>query len=85
MRERRRGSGLGNLAHTQALLPATQRMEAPMSDKHDKALDLTEQALDALEKDDEPKADKLLEEAKKLDPSSVEEVVEDLGDAEDKA
>ena len=56
-----------------------------MSDKHDKALDLTEKALDALDKGDEPKADELLDQAKKLDPSAVEEVVEDLGDADGKA
>jgi len=51
-----------------------------MSDKHDKALDLTEKALDALEEGNEPKADELLDQAKKLDPSAVE----DLGDAEGK-
>ncbi len=56
-----------------------------MSDKHDKALDLTEKALDALEDGNEGTADKLLEQAKKLDPSAIEEVVEDLGEAEGKA
>jgi hypothetical protein len=49
--------------------------------KHDKALDLTEKALDALEEGDKGTADELLEKAKKLDPSAIEEVVEDLGDA----
>ena len=44
-------------------------------DKHEKALDLTEQALDALEEGDERKADKLLDQAKKLDKTAVEEVV----------
>ncbi|MBV9748202.1 MAG: hypothetical protein JO157_05260 [Acetobacteraceae bacterium] len=56
-----------------------------MSDKHDKALDLTEKALDALEEGNEPEADELLDQAKKLDPSAVEEVVKDLSDAEGKA
>ncbi len=51
-------------------------------DKHDKALDLTEKALDALDTGDGEQADKLLEQAKKLDPSAVEEVVADLDDAE---
>lgn len=47
-------------------------------DKHEKARDLTEQALDALVEGDEARADKLIDKAKKLDPSAVEEVVEDL-------
>ncbi|MBV9561653.1 MAG: hypothetical protein JOY90_14570 [Bradyrhizobium sp.] len=51
-------------------------------DKRDKALDLTEAALDALDSGDEKKADKLIDEAKKLDPSAVEEVVHDLEEAE---
>lgn len=50
--------------------------------KHDKALDLTEAALEALDSGDEKKADKLIEQAKKLDPSAVEEVVQDLEQAE---
>jgi phage shock protein A len=54
-------------------------------DKHDKALDLTEKALDALEDGNQAVADKLLDQAKTLDPSAIEEVVEDLGDAEGKA
>lgn len=52
-----------------------------MSDKHEKALDLTEQALEKLEEGDEKGADQMLEEAKRLDPSAVEEVVQDLDDA----
>ena len=52
-----------------------------MSDKHEKALDLTEQALEKLEEGDEKGADQILEEAKRLDPSAVEEVVHDLDDA----
>ena len=47
-------------------------------DKHEKALDLTEQALDAMEEGDEGKADALIEEAKKLDPSAPQEIVADL-------
>ena len=47
-------------------------------DKHEKALDLTEQALDALVGGDEKKADKLLDQAKKLDRTAVEEVVRDM-------
>ena len=51
-------------------------------DKHDKALDLTEAALEALDSGDENKADKLIDQAKKLDPSAVEEVVHDLEEAQ---
>lgn len=51
-------------------------------DKHDKALDLTEAALEALHSGDDKKADKLIDQAKKLDPSAVEEVVHDLEEAE---
>ena len=51
-------------------------------DKHDKALDLTEQALEALDHGDEKQADKLINAAKKLDPSALEEVVQDLAQAE---
>ena len=51
-------------------------------DKHEKALDLTEQALDALVEGDEKTAGKLVEKAKALDPEAVEEVVHDLEEAE---
>ena len=47
-------------------------------DKHEKALDLTEQALEKLTEGDDKAADKLLNEAKKLDPSAPAEVVQDL-------
>lgn len=47
-------------------------------DKHEKARDLTEQALEALDEGDEAQADELIEQAKKLDPSALTEVVEDL-------
>lgn len=51
-----------------------------MSDKHEKALDLTEAALEKLEDGDEASADKLIAEATKLDPAAVKEVVKDLGE-----
>ncbi len=47
-------------------------------DKHEKALDLTEQALEKLTDGDEVAADKLIKEAKKLDPSAPAEVVKDM-------
>ncbi len=47
-------------------------------DKHEKALDLTEQALEKLTDGDEEAADKLIKEAKKLDPSAPAEIVADL-------
>ena len=50
-----------------------------MSDSnHDKALDLTEQALEKLTDGDEKAADKLIAEAKKLDPKAPAEVVADM-------
>ncbi|MBC7799301.1 MAG: hypothetical protein H7Z10_01650 [Gemmatimonadaceae bacterium] len=49
-----------------------------MSDKHDAARDLTEQALDKLEQGDEKAADRLIDKAKGMDKSAVEEVVKDL-------
>lgn len=45
-------------------------------DKHEKALDLTEQALEKLTEGDEKAADKLIAEAKKLDPTAPAEIVE---------
>ena len=47
-------------------------------DKHEQALDLTEQALEKLADGDEKSADKLIAEAKKLDPTAPAEVVSDL-------
>ena len=47
-------------------------------DKHEKALDLTEQALDKLSAGDEKAADALIDKAKSLDPSAPKEVVADL-------
>jgi hypothetical protein len=76
---------LPRAAETGPPLPRSywQTQEEPMAeDKHDKALDLTEAALDALDSGDEKKADKLIDQAKKLDPSAVKEVVDDLEEAE---
>ncbi len=56
-----------------------------MSDKHEQALDLTEKALDALDHGDTKAADALLEEAKSIDATAVEEVVADLDEAGDMA
>ena len=47
-------------------------------DRHEKARELAEDALGALAKGQEGKADRLIEEAKKLDESALEEVVQDL-------
>ena len=46
------------------------------------AVDLTEKALDALDHGDKKTADDLLDQAKSLDPSAVEEIVADLDEAE---
>ena len=51
-----------------------------MDDKHERALDLTEQALEKLTEGDDKAADKLIEQAKKLDPGAPAEVVEDLNE-----
>ncbi len=50
----------------------------PDTDKHEKALDLTEDALAAMDKGDDAKADQLIAEAKKLDPSAPKEILKDL-------
>ena len=47
-------------------------------DKHERALDLTEQALEKLDEGDEKAADKLIDEAKTLDPSAPKEIVADM-------
>ena len=47
-------------------------------DKHERALDLTEQALEKLDAGDEKAADKLIDEAKSLDPSAPKEIVADM-------
>lgn len=49
-----------------------------MSDKHEQARDLGEEALEALDKGDEKKADTLIEKAKKLDETALTELVEEL-------
>ena len=51
-------------------------------DKHDKAVDLTEKALDAMEEGDDKEAKALIKKAKALDPSAIDEVVHDLEEAE---
>jgi hypothetical protein len=47
-------------------------------DRHEKARNLAEDALGELAKGHEDKADKLIEQAKKLDESALEDVVQDL-------
>lgn len=47
-------------------------------EKHEKALDLREQALEAIEQGDERQADRLIDKAKQLNPSAPAEIVEDL-------
>ncbi len=54
---------------------------ADTPDKHDKALDLTEQALEAMDQGDEQKADALIDKAKKLDPSAPKEVLQDMDES----
>lgn len=49
-------------------------------DRHEKARDLAEDALGELAKGREDEADRLIEEAKKLDKSALEEVVQDLAE-----
>ena len=50
-----------------------------MSDsKHEKALDLTEQALEKITEGDDAAADDLIAQAKKLDKNAPAEVLEDL-------
>ena len=53
-------------------------MSDDKQDKHDQAIELTEQALEAIHDGDDKKADALINQAKKLDPSAPEEVVKDL-------
>jgi hypothetical protein len=50
----------------------------PQSARHDKARQLAEDALGAYARGDHKEGDRLAEEAKRLDRSAVEEVVEDL-------
>ena len=47
-------------------------------DKHEKALDLTEEALEKLAKGDKAAAHTLIDQAKKLDKTAPEEVVRDM-------
>lgn len=57
---------------------AQNRKAANAEDKHEKARDLTEQALEQYSKGNPQEADKLVEEAKRIDRSAVEEVVREL-------
>jgi hypothetical protein len=55
-------------------------------DKHEKALDLAEQALEKLNSDDDRAADRLLKKAREIDPTAPAEVVRDMEeDAEDRS
>lgn len=47
-------------------------------DKHEQARHLGEEALEALDKGDEKRADQLIAEAKKLDETALTELVEEL-------
>lgn len=49
-----------------------------MSDKHEQARELGEEALEALDKGDEKKADTLIEKAKKIDETALTELVQEL-------
>lgn len=59
--------------------------DKPASNKHEQARDLAEDALEALDSGNEKRADALIEKAKKLDPSALEEVVEELDESTGKA
>ena len=52
--------------------------ERPDDDRHEKARNLGEAALGKLAEGQEAEADKLIEQAKKLDESALVEIVEDL-------
>ncbi len=56
-----------------------------MSDKHEQARELGEEALEALDKGNEKKADELIDKAKKLDKTALTELVEDLNEGAGKA
>ena len=47
-------------------------------EKHEQAIDLTEQALDKLVEGDEAEAAKLIDKAKTIDPTAPEEVLRDM-------
>lgn len=51
-----------------------------MSDKHEQARHLGEEALEALDKGDEKTADTLIDEAKKLDKTALTELVDELNE-----
>ncbi|MBV9862371.1 MAG: hypothetical protein JO267_09515 [Alphaproteobacteria bacterium] len=49
-----------------------------MSDKHEQARDLAEEGLDKLVDGDEATGRKLIDKAKKLDPSALDELAEEV-------
>jgi hypothetical protein len=53
-------------------------MTADTDDKHETARKVTEEALDAYVEGDRKTGDDLVEEAKRTDPSAVQEVLKDL-------
>jgi F0F1-type ATP synthase membrane subunit b/b' len=54
--------------------------EFEASDAYDKARDKADAALEAYAKKDEPKGDKLIEQAQSLDPDAVKDVMDELED-----
>ena len=52
--------------------------EQNKNDRHETARQLTEDALGAMVKGDQQKADELVEQAKRTDSSAVKEVIQDL-------
>jgi uncharacterized protein Yka (UPF0111/DUF47 family) len=59
-------------------MPQNREKFASSGEKHDQARGLTEQALEEYAKGNPQEADKLVEQAKKIDRSAVEEVVQEL-------
>ena len=59
-------------------MPQNREKAATSSEKHDRSRGLTEQALEQYAKGNPKEADKLVEQAKKIDRSAVEEVVQEL-------
>ncbi len=55
-----------------------QDQEPVTYEEHETARELTEKALDELEKGNEEKADELIEEATQIDESAYKEVVEEI-------
>jgi uncharacterized protein HemY len=53
-------------------------MEAAMADKHDRAHDMAEEGLDKLVEGDKKTGEKLIDKAKKLDRSAVDELADEV-------